>query len=42
MHKFNGFDDESDTYHDTRTNYLMEQEPSLTRDQADGDGYCCC
>jgi hypothetical protein len=42
MHKFNGFDDESDVYHDTRTNYLMEQEPSLTQDQADGDGYCCC
>jgi hypothetical protein len=42
MHTFNGFDDQSDTYHDTWTNYLMEQEPSLTQDQADGDGCCCC
>jgi hypothetical protein len=32
MHIFKGFDDQSDTYHDTRTNYLMEQEPSLTQD----------
>jgi hypothetical protein len=32
MHTFNDFDDQSDTYHDTRTNYLMEQEPSLTQD----------
>jgi hypothetical protein len=42
MHTFNGFDDQSDTYHDTWTNYLMEQEPSLTQDQADGGGCCCC
>jgi hypothetical protein len=28
----------SDTYHDTWTNYLMEQEPLLIQDQADGDG----
>jgi hypothetical protein len=32
----------SDTYHDTWTNYLMEQEPLLIQDQADGDGCCCC
>jgi hypothetical protein len=32
----------SDTYHDTWTNYLMEQEPSLIQDRADGDGCCCC
>jgi hypothetical protein len=32
----------SDTYHDTRTNYLTEQEPSLIQDQADGDGCCYC
>jgi hypothetical protein len=31
MHIFKGFDDQSDTYHDTWTNYLMEQEPSLTQ-----------
>jgi hypothetical protein len=42
MHIFKGFDDQSDTYHDTQTHYLMEQEPSLTQDQADGDGCCCC
>jgi hypothetical protein len=41
MHIFNGFDDQSDTYHDTQTNYLKEQELSLTQDQADGDGCCC-
>ena len=28
----------SDTYHDTWTNYLMEQESFLIQDQADGDG----
>jgi hypothetical protein len=32
----------SDTYHDTWTNYLMEQEPLLIQDQYDGDGCCCC
>jgi hypothetical protein len=32
----------SDTYHDTWTNYLMEQEPLLIQDQADGDGCCYC
>jgi hypothetical protein len=42
MHTFNGFDDQSDSYHDARTNYLMEQEPFLTQDQADGDGCCWC
>jgi hypothetical protein len=36
------FEDQSDTYHDTRTHYLMEQEPSLMQDQAEGDGCCCC
>jgi hypothetical protein len=40
MHIFKGFEDQSDTYHDTRTHYLMEKEPSLTQDQADGDGCC--
>jgi hypothetical protein len=34
MHTFNGFDDQSETYHDTWTNYLMEKETSLTQDQA--------
>jgi hypothetical protein len=42
MHVFKGFEDQSDTYHDTRTHYLMEQEPSLMQDQAEGDGCCCC
>jgi hypothetical protein len=36
------FEDQNDTYHDTRTHYLMEQEPSLMQDQAEGDGCCCC
>ena len=35
MHIFKGFEDQSDTYHDTRTHYLMEQEPSLIQDQAE-------
>jgi hypothetical protein len=34
MHIFKGFEDQSDTYHDTRTHYLMEQDPSLLQDQA--------
>jgi hypothetical protein len=34
MHIFKGFEDQSDTYHDTRTHYLMEQELSLMQDQA--------
>ena len=34
MHIFKGFEDQSDTYHDTRTHYLMEQEPSQINDQA--------
>ena len=34
MHRFKGFEDQSDTYHDTRTHYLMEQDPSLLQDQA--------
>jgi hypothetical protein len=32
----------NDTYHDTWTNYLMEQEFSLIQVQAEGDGCCCC
>ena len=35
MHIFKGFYDQSDTYHDTQTHYLMEQEPSLLQDQAE-------
>jgi hypothetical protein len=30
-----------DTYHDTLTNYLMEQESSMIQVQAEGDGCCC-
>jgi hypothetical protein len=42
MHIFKGFEDQRDIYHDTQTHYLMEQEPSLMQDQAEGDGCCCC
>jgi hypothetical protein len=35
MHIFKGFEDQSDTYHDTQTHYLMEQDPSLPQDQAE-------
>ena len=36
MHIFKGFEDQSDTYHDTRTHYLMAKEPSQIQDQAGG------
>jgi hypothetical protein len=36
MHIFKCFENQSDTYHDTRTHYLMEQDPLLLQDQADG------
>ena len=35
MHIFKGFEDQSDTYHDIQTHYLMEQDPSLLQDQAE-------
>jgi hypothetical protein len=36
MHIFNCFENQSDTYHDTRTHYLMEQDPLLLKDLVDG------
>jgi hypothetical protein len=35
MHISKGFEDQSDTYHDTRTHYLMEQDPFMLQDRAD-------
>ena len=35
MHIFKCFENQSDTYHDTQTHYLMEQDPFLLQDQAD-------
>jgi hypothetical protein len=35
MHISKGFEDQSDTHHDTRTHYYMEQDPFLLQDQAD-------
>jgi hypothetical protein len=35
MHIFKCFDNQSDTYHDTQTRYLMEQDPFSLQDQAD-------
>jgi hypothetical protein len=35
MHIFKSFENQSDTYHDTRTHYLMEQDLFLLQDQAD-------
>jgi hypothetical protein len=32
MHIFKGFEDQSDTYHDTWTHYLMEKDPFLLQD----------
>jgi hypothetical protein len=36
MHIFKCFENQSDTYHDTRTHYLIEQNPLLLQNQADG------
>jgi hypothetical protein len=36
MHIFKCFENQSDTYHDTRTHYLMEKDPLLLQNQADG------
>jgi hypothetical protein len=33
---FKCFENQSDTYHDTQTHYLMEKDPLLLQDQADG------
>jgi hypothetical protein len=35
MHIFKGFEDQTEKYLDTRTHYLMEQDPSLLQDQAE-------
>jgi hypothetical protein len=36
MHIFKCFENQSDTYHDTQTHYLMEKDLFLLKDQADG------
>jgi hypothetical protein len=36
MHIFKCFENQSDTYCDTQTHYLMEQDPLLLQNQADG------
>ena len=36
MHIFKCFENQSDTYHDTQTYYLMEQDTLLPQNQADG------
>jgi hypothetical protein len=36
MHIFKCFENQSDTYHDTRTHYLMEKDPLLLQNQANG------
>jgi hypothetical protein len=36
MHIFKCFENQSDTYHDTRSHYLMEKDLMLLQDQADG------
>jgi hypothetical protein len=33
---FKCFENQSDTYHDTWTHYLMEKDPFLLKDQSDG------
>jgi hypothetical protein len=36
MHIFKCFENQSDTYHDTQTHYLMEKDPLVLQNQADG------
>jgi hypothetical protein len=36
MHILKCFENHSDTYHDTQTHYLMEKDPLLLKDQANG------
>jgi hypothetical protein len=36
MHIFICFENQSDKYHDTRTHYLVDKDPLLLKDQADG------
>ena len=36
MHIFKCFENQSDTYHDTRTHYLVKQDPLLLKDQVNG------
>jgi hypothetical protein len=36
MHIFKCFENQSDTYQDTLTHYLTEQDPLLLKDQANG------
>jgi hypothetical protein len=36
MHIFKCFENQSDTYHDTQNHYLVEKDPLLLKDQADG------
>jgi hypothetical protein len=36
MHIFKCFENQSDTYHDTWTHYLMEKDRLFLQDQADG------
>jgi hypothetical protein len=36
MHIFKCFENQSDTYHDTQTHYLMEPDPLLLQNQANG------
>jgi hypothetical protein len=35
MHIFKGFEDQSDTYHDTQTHYLLEKYPLQLQDQTE-------
>ena len=36
MHIFKCFENQSDTYHDTQTHYLMEKDPLLLKDNING------
>jgi hypothetical protein len=36
MRIFKCFENQSDTYHDTQTHYIMEQYPLLLKDEVDG------
>jgi hypothetical protein len=36
VHIFKCFKNQSGTYHDTQTHYLMDKDPLLLQDKADG------
>jgi hypothetical protein len=42
MHIFKGFEDQSDTYHDTLDSLPHGERPTSAIGPGQGDGCCCC